>query len=392
MSEILPCDLAIVGGGLAGGLIALAFAARRPEARIMLVEAGPVLGGNHVWSFFDGDVTPKDRWLVDPLVAHRWDAGHDVRFPDETRILATPYNSITSERFDAHLTATLGDGVLKNAAVADVGPTHALLADGRMITAQAVIDARGGGDLSALSCGWQKFVGQELRLAIPHGLIRPTIMDATVDQIDGYRFVYMLPTGPDTVFVEDTYYSDDATLDADAIRSRIAAYARARGWKVDATVREETGVLPVVMGGDFDRFWPAADPVARAGVRAGLFHPTTGYSLPDAVDFALWLAGAWPMEGPALAAASRARARAHWSGGGYYRLLDRMLFRAARPEERWRIFARFYRLSKPLVGRFYAGRSTAFDRLRILCGRPPVPIRSAMRALTDRTNTGRTSP
>ena len=157
-------------------------------------------------------------------------------------------------------------------------------------------------------------------------------------------------------------------------------------------MREETGVLPVVMGGDFDRFWPAADPVARAGVRAGLFHPTTGYSLPDAVDFALWLAGAWPMEGPALAAASRARARAHWSGGGYYRLLDRMLFRAARPEERWRIFARFYRLSEPLVGRFYAGRSTAFDRLRILCGRPPVPIRSAMRALTDRTNTGRTSP
>jgi lycopene beta-cyclase len=64
-------------------------------------------------------------------------------------------------------------------------------------------------------------------------------------------------------------------------------------------------------------------------------------------------------------------------------MLGKMLFGAARPDARWRIFERFYRLDPALIQRFYAGRSTAYDRMRILCGRPPVPIRSAMRTLLN---------
>ncbi|MEJ7925967.1 lycopene beta-cyclase CrtY [Sphingobium sp. AN641] len=379
MSNSLSCDLAIIGGGLAGGLIALAFATRRPDLDILLIEREATLGGNHLWSFFDGDVADADRWLVDPLVAHRWPGGHDVAFPGHRRTLATPYNSITSSRFDAHLRTVLGDRAITGAAVADMTAHSVTLADGRMIAAQAVIDARGGGDLGALRCGWQKFVGQTLRLGRPHGIDRPVIMDASVPQIDGYRFVYLLPVDPHTIFVEDTYYSDSPALDEPAVAARIAAYAQARGWTVKALVHSESGILPVVHGGDFDRFWPRDAPVARAGVRAGLFHPMTGYSLPDGVNFALWL-----VEQPlaTLPAATRARAAAHWRAGGYYRLLGRMLFGAAAPDQRWRIFERFYRLPAPLIQRFYAGRSRWTDRARILCGRPPVPIRSAMRVLT----------
>jgi len=61
-----------------------------------------------------------------------------------------------------------------------------------------------------------------------------------------------------------------------------------------------------------------------------------------------------------------------------------MLFDAAPPQERRRIFERFYRLPAPLIGRFYAHRSTQLDKMRILCGKPPVRIRAAMRALTGR--------
>ena len=42
---------------------------------------------------------------------------------------------------------------------------------------------------------------------------------------------------------------------------------------------------------------------------------------------------------------------------------------------------RFYRLSQPLIERFYAGRPSAFDQARILIGRPPVPMHRALRAL-----------
>lgn len=381
MATIPDCDLAIVGGGLAGSLIALAFAARHPDVRLLLLERDDRLGGNHIWSFFDGDVRTEDRWLVDPLIARRWPEGHEVRFPGHQRQLATPYNSITSTRLDTHVREVLGENVLTSARATALTPTSVVLSDGRTVNARAVIDARGGGDLSALRCGWQKFVGQTLRLDAPHGLTRPIIMDATVEQIDGYRFVYLLPWDDRTIFVEDTYYSDSPDLDMPALNSRIAAYAEAQDWQIAEVVHRESGVLPVVHGGDFDRFWPEEDPVARAGVRAAMFQPMTGYSLPDAVRFALCVEGDWPMDGTLLAHVTRGWAQAHWRQGGYYRLLGRMLFGAAKADQRWRIFERFYRLSPVLIGRFYAGRSTLTDRIRILCGRPPVPIRGAMRTL-----------
>ncbi|WP_088185199.1 lycopene beta-cyclase CrtY [Sphingobium sp. Z007] len=377
MTSDLDCDLAIIGGGLAGGLIALAFAALRPEVRLLLVEQGARPGGNHIWSFFDGDVAPADRWLVDPLVAHRWPQGHAVRFPGHARDLATPYNSVSTVQLAVALERTLGDRLLTGTTVQKVGPQSVKLADHCTIRSSAVIDARGAGDLSALRCGWQKFVGHALRCDAPHGVERPVIMDATVDQIDGYRFIYLLPWDDRTIFIEDTYYSNTPDLDVATLDARIAAYAQAKGWQGQVVHREQ-GVLPVVHGGDFDRYWPKDDPVARAGVRAGLFQPMTGYSLPDAVRFARWLADQ-PLDG--LPAATRAHAKAHWRRGGYYRLLGKMLFGAAVPDQRWRIFARFYRLRADLIQRFYAGRSSPTDRLRILCGRPPVPIRDAMRTL-----------
>ena len=208
-------------------------------------------------------------------------------------------------------------------------------------------------------------------------------MDATVDQADGYRFVYCLPFSPTELFVEDTYYSDTPDIDPGELKCRIAAYAEARGWKVAAVSREESGVLPVVMGGDFDAFWPAGDRLARGGVRAGLFHPLTSYSLPDAVRFAGWLARDAPLGGE-LGPATRRLALRHWRRGRFDRMLARMLFRAADPPERYRVLERFYRLPEDLIGRFYAGQSTLPDRARILAGRPPVAIGRAVADTTAR--------
>ena len=61
-----------------------------------------------------------------------------------------------------------------------------------------------------------------------------------------------------------------------------------------------------------------------------------------------------------------------------------MLFDAARPDERYRIFERFYRLREPLIERFYAGETTLGDKARILSGKPPVPIGAALTCLVER--------
>ena len=371
-------SLIILGGGLAGGLIALTLADRRPDVRITIVEAGETIGGNHVWSFFESDVAPAERALVEPLIGHRW-TSYDVRFPAHRRTIEQVYQSIRSDRFDQVVRAALPADAIIRAVATEVGPTHVTLDDGRILEADAVIDARGGGDLSALVCGWQKFVGQSFHLDKPHGLDRPVVMDANVDQTEGYRFIYLLPFGPTEIFVEDTYYSDSPDLDVPELTARIAAYGEAQGWQIAAPNHVETGVLPVLMDGDFDRFWPADDKLARAGARAALIQPLSSYTLPDAVRFAAWFAAQ-----PELAAAdTRSYAARHWRGGSFYRMLSRLLFRAAAPTQRYRVLQRFYRLSGPLIARFYSGQSTLWDRFRILAGKPPVAVHRAIRAILE---------
>lgn len=385
MSATHHCDLAIVGGGLAGSLIALAMQARRPEVRLLIVDAGETLGGNHLWSFFDADVAKEHRWLLDTLVQYAWPA-YDIAFPAHRRTIRQPYYSLTSERLDAVVRAALPpEQILTGRRVAACGPTTVTMADGERIEAAGVIDARGAGDVSTLQAGWQKFVGRELEVAGGHGLERPIVMDATVAQHDGYRFVYCLPLSPTRVFVEDTYYSDGPALNAGALSRRIDVYAEARGWRVVTganDLREERGALPVVYGGDFDAYWRSGGAkVAKAGARAGLFHPTTGYSLPDAVRLAVRIADAPELSGAALHDLTHDHARTAWADRRFYRMLDAMLFKAAVPDQRYRVLERFYRLRSGLVARFYAARSTPADKLRILAGRPPVPIGRAIRAL-----------
>ena len=395
MPTIHKCDLAIVGGGLAGGLIALALAKKRPGVDVRIVEGADTIGGNHLWSFFASDIDEGNRWIVAPLISYGW-TQYDIAFPAHKRTLKSPYYSIESERLDTVIRAALPEKALMTGRkVLAASPTAVVLADGDRIEAKGVIDARGPGDLGLLDLGWQKFVGMEFALDEPHGVDHPIVMDATVEQIDGYRFVYTLPFSATRLFVEDTYYSDTPDLyrpkpgvggvggsNADPIAERVLEYAAAHGWQTQHIVREESGVLPVSMGGDFEAYWQSGgNKVAKAGMRAGLFHPTTGYSLPDAVRMAALVATASDLSGAGLHSLTHDFARRTWKARGFYRMLDKMLFRAADPQERYRVLERFYRLDPQLVRRFYAGRSTLFDKVRVLSGKPPVTIPRAMRAI-----------
>ncbi len=115
-------------------------------------------------------------------------------------------------------------------------------------------------------------------------------------------------------------------------------------------------------------------------MRAGLFHPTTGYSLPLAVALADAIADSPRLGSVPLYQLTRQFAERHWRRQGFFRLLNRMLFLAGREENRWRVMQRFYGLPEPTVERFYAGRLSLFDKARILTGKPPVPLGEAWRA------------
>ncbi|MBO9518291.1 MAG: lycopene beta-cyclase CrtY [Porphyrobacter sp.] len=384
------CDIALVGGGLSGGLIALALAQRRPDLRVALVEAGDRPGGNHRWSWFESDLTSSGAKLLESFRITRWGRGYDVCFPGVSRHLATRYRSLASTDFAEGLERLLSKGTIRcSADVQALDRDGITLAGGERITASAVIDCRGFEPGPHLSGGWQVFLGRHLRTETPHGIEHPVIMDADVDQIGGYRFVYVLPLGPSEIFIEDTYYQDAPTLDRETLAARIDAYCQDNGWTGEI-VGTESGVLPVITGGDFAAFQnrQRIEGVGIAGARGGFVHPLTSYTLPFAVETALAIAEAKALSGPELAILLEQRARDHWRSTRFYRKLGAMLFRAARPEDRWQIFDRFYRLDQRLIERFYAARSTRADKARILCGRPPVPVHRAVQAILPGTGRG----
>lgn len=377
-------DVVLAGGGLANSLIALRLAARRPDLQVVVLERAPQRDAGHTWCLFRTDVSPEQWAWLSPLLDQVWD-GYSVAFPEHRRELSTPYGRLTSEALAEAVEQALGANLRRGVEAAEVHPDRVVCTDGTILRAPLVIDGRGATPSPSLQLAWQKFVGLEVRLKAPHGLARPVIMDATVRQADGFRFVYLLPIAPDTLLVEDTYYSDASRLDLAAVEAEVQRYIRGQGWRVASVLRREHGVLPIALSGDIDAYWgerPAGLPTV--GMAAALFHPVTGYSLPEAARTADLVAAARHLDSPAVSAAAQARSKALWRGRGFYRALNRMMFMAAESDRRYAVLQRFYRLPQPLIERFYAGRLTLADKVRILAGRPPVPVRRALAALPVR--------
>lgn len=373
-------DLILVGGGLANCLIAWRLRTRRPELRILLIERDAHLGGNHTWSFHDGDLSAEQHAWLAPLVATRWPR-YEVIFPQHARTMESGYASIASQDFARVIEAALGNALRLDTPIQELTPTSVRLADGVLLQTRAVIDGRGMRHSRHQALGYQTFLGQEVRLAAPHGLEAPIIMDASVEQQGGYRFVYVLPFGPDRVLIEDTHYVDTSAWEPERLRANISAYAAARGWRITDVLREEQGSLPIVLAGDIDGFWDDLQGQPCSGLRAGLFHPTTGYSLPHAVRLAERIAALATLDAATLFAAIRSDALQEWRGQRFFRLLNRMLFLAGAADDRWRVMRRFYHLPAPLIARFYAGRLTLADQVRLVSGKPPVPVVQAIKAV-----------
>ncbi|MBI1392056.1 MAG: lycopene beta-cyclase CrtY [Alphaproteobacteria bacterium] len=376
-------DVVIAGGGLSGSLIAWRLAQVRPDLAIALVERGERLGGNHTWSFHSTDVPAEVATWLAPLVTYSWDR-QEVRFPRQSRLLRTGYRSITSERLHDVIAPALGEAAFFNAEIVNLSASGVTLGSGERLEGRAVIDARGQRNNRALTVGFQKFVGQEVEFETPHGLRNPIIMDATISQSDGYRFIYVLPFSATTALIEDTYYADGASIDHEGARRGIREYADSWGWRIKRVVREEEGILPIALAGDIEaHLADVPDGVGVAGLCAGLFHPLTGYSLPDAARLAHRIAGAEDLSGKAIAALTRGHADEVWRERAFFRLLSRLLYYAATPSTRYKVLARFYRLGEPLIERFYAAQSTQADKMRVLVGKPPVSFLRAMECVDE---------
>lgn len=370
-------DCLIIGAGLAGGLVALALKAESPAARILVVEKKSRGSFSKTWSCHDSDLD-RAPWLR-TVVTKSWN-GYDVEFPNRRRTIESRYHSLLPSSLHAELERVLGSDLRFETAVRDRDDVSVTLENGERIEARCVIDSSLPLRWNSETAGFQKFVGLHVRLSKPHGLKRPVLMDARVPQLDGFRFFYVLPFAEDELLVEDTRFSETEVVDRDSYVREIEAYCAGKGWTIAEILKDEIGVLPLPFA--TERRAPS-ESVAEIGMAAGFFHVVTGYSLPDAVRVADLIAS---LPSPTTEDARRALSTyvsSREAQQGYLHLLNRMMFRAAEPTERYRIFERFYGLSEGLISRFYRGELTATDRVRILVGRPPVPVTRAVRCLFE---------
>jgi lycopene beta-cyclase len=168
------------------------------------------------------------------------------------------------------------------------------------------------------------------------------------------------------VLVEDTRFSDNPRLERFDCLNLVQSYLTDRACKRFEIVREEHGCLPMPISGGMR---PQLTEPLRGGYAGGWFHAATGYSFPLAVRFADAVASNPPHE-----ASQRILqlARQNQFQAGFSRFLNRLLFRAVRPEQRWQIFRRFYRaLPDAAIERFYGHQFNRMDAARMIFGAPP---------------------
>ncbi|MAR56427.1 MAG: lycopene cyclase [Rickettsiales bacterium] len=367
-------DIIIAGAGLAGLLLAAALRERHPHLSLLLIEPDEP-GGNHTWCFHEGDVSASQFAMLKPMLAASW-PGYDVIFPDHHRHLSSAYHCLTAETMRHALLPSL-ESCLRRGHVTAVNARSVTLHTGATLSATQLFDARGW-QATDMVVAWQIFTGIEVETTEPHGLTQPIIMDATVPQCGGYRFFYSLPLSPTRLLIEDTRYVETPHFDMDAMIRECEAYADSKGWQIATIIRSEKGALPLVLDGQLPETQSNAIPL---GMRAGLFHPVTGYSLPDTMRMIEQIVTAPDLLKPSLPRSMTTYRQHRWQGHWFYRLLNRLLFLAGAPDMRWKILSRFYTLPESLIARFYAGNNTPFDMLRILAGKPPVPVMGALRSL-----------
>jgi lycopene beta-cyclase len=200
-------DVAIVGGGLAGTLAALALVqAAGGCRRIAVIDHSPDPLAGRYWAYFS-------RNAIEP--AAEIAAWQCVRIRSHTADQLLPlqhyqYRRISGNLLAARLrdVAAATDGRLTSVTdrVTGLFPSadtvRVRLANGSL-RASWVLDSAFG--LPVMPGGpWLSFHG--VRIAVPAALQDPVLMDFTLRQADGIRFGYVLPEGPDTLFAEATSF------------------------------------------------------------------------------------------------------------------------------------------------------------------------------------------
>ena len=356
--------IVIAGGGLAACMAALAMARLRPDVPMLIVEEGESFGGEGYRIFADAELGREGAELIGPLAVDRW-PGYYVAFPGFSRKLKAEWAGFAAADLHRAMVETLTPKQYRlGTKVVAVREDSLVLDGGETIKAEGAIDARGAASLSTLDLIYEARLERDYSFKAPHRVDRPVLIDATVDQASGLRFMQCVPLSEQRLIVADICISERGQPD-DQAGARLDTYLAARGWQKRRATSEHARVRPLPIGGDLAAFWRQSGArVAKLGRRGGFVNPATGRTIADAVRTARLLAGQRDFSGAALHDVFEAEAKAAWKKREALRAIPAALAQAG-PEDRRAVIERLYRLDPALIARLQADRLGMIDRMRV---------------------------
>ena len=279
--------LVVVGAGPAGR--AVAHRAALAGIDVAVVDPHPAAVWSATYAAWEDELP---LWLDSSVIATR--TRHISVHTGRRHRIHRPYVVLDTAALHSALDAEVTE---YTAMVGDVATQAIRLADGRVIAADVVVDARGSRDTpgpaqtaagifvdtatAALVLGDDEAVLMDWRDPDGRPLDSPTV-DGTGRTLPA-TFLYAIPVAADTVLLEETCLAADPPVPVAELRARLLRRLVRAGLDGEAIAEAPRESVRFALDGGGERPWHA-DPV-RFGAAGGLMHPATGYSV--AVSLAL---------------------------------------------------------------------------------------------------------
>ncbi len=389
------CDVAIIGGGLAGLSLATRLASPRfQHLRVRVLEPRAHYVRDRTWCYWakkTNDV-PGEPVHLHPFqnsIAVRWPSWEvmgNIAHEAVTRSGQHGYEMIPADRFydeaERLLSATehvkLLKGMTVSAARIQSGNVE-IDTSGSKIQASLVFDSRPAKNLS--NTAWiQRFEGFELEANTPiFDMNCATLMDFSVttpadSRAGRVHFIYVLPLSDRRALVEDTWFAPAADTCGDVdYQAQIKQYLKRRfGIEKYQVLHREQGALPMDPA-----LRPSSLPsrIVRIGAGGGMARASSGYAFfetqraCDAIAAKLSNADA-PM-GEFLLPRWRGD-MSYWMDGVFLRVLKQ--YPALAPKIFHDLFAN---VPPDALARFLSGVATPWDVARVVAACPKIPFLKA---------------
>ncbi|MCQ4118521.1 lycopene cyclase family protein [Rhodococcus tibetensis] len=265
-------DVAIVGLGPAGR--ALAYRATTHGLTVVTIDPHPARNWTATYGAWEDELP---HWLPQAAIATR--TPQPTAWTTRRHAIERTYCVLDTPLLQSMLSE--GTAAVIAGRAVDLSPTAVLLSDGTSVGAHVVVDARGTGDSPDLAQQTAYGVAVDADTAAgalggEDALFMDWRTDNGTSTSDQPSFLYAVPLSADRFLLEETCLVGRPALAVSELATRLHRRLRHRGVSVPSHSDVERVRFAVEPPHDAGR---EGNGQVRFGARAGLMHPSTGYSV-----------------------------------------------------------------------------------------------------------------